>query len=305
MRDLSAFFEEFMEKIAFPEESRDTFRNVNSKLLSSDEYKAEFDEIYNTCISQDFDDIYTHLDKVVSLGEKFGAHEYTSELFFFMYSAYDLKARYEKEGIDESIYWDSMCDLRAKLIECHDVYGIWGSFVASWFRGFFNVSRFALGRLQFEETDFGPENGYEFNGIKVENGESVINIHIPSLGRLPIESVYDALERAYKFYSEFVRKDGIMVFVCGSWLLYKENKDFYPDGNLMKFINCFDIIESHDSDSFGDCWRVFGKYKDLPANELPQDTSLRKAYAERLMAGKPTGGGFGVILFDGKNIINK
>ncbi len=305
MKDLTIFIEEFMEKTSFPEESKDTFRNINSALLSSSEYSKEFDEIYAVCLEQDFDDIGTHLDKAQLLGDKMGIHEYSIKLFFFIYAAYDLKARYEKEGIDLNIYWDSMCDLRAKLIECHDVYGIWGSFVATWFRGFFNVSRFALGRIQFEETDFGEDQSYIFGDYEVKSGETVINMHIPSLGRLPIESVYDSFKKAYEFYSQFVREDKIMVFVCGSWLLYKENLDFYPKGNLTKFIECFDIIKSHDSETFGDCWRVFGKYKDLPTNELPQDTSLRKAYAERLMSAKPTGGGFGVILFDGEKIVNK
>ena len=42
----------------------------------------------------------------------------------------------------------------------------------------------------------------------------------------------------------------------------------------------------------------------LPYNELPEDTSLKRAYKNWLIEKNETGGGVGVIVFDGEKIIN-
>ena len=96
-----------------------------------------------------------------------------------------------------------------------------------------------------------------------------------------------------------------MPFCCGSWLLYPPHYDFLPpQSNILKFMDCFDILRWEDADEFSDCWRVFASYKDLPPAELPRDTSLRRAFADRLIAGGKTGHGFGAFFFDGENILH-
>lgn len=47
-----------------------------------------------------------------------------------------------------------------------------------------------------------------------------------------------------------------------------------------------------------DLWRIFGADADLPYDQLPKDTSLKKAYAEYLTAGNQVGEGFGVFVWD-------
>ena len=42
-----------------------------------------------------------------------------------------------------------------------------------------------------------------------------------------------------------------------------------------------------------------------PVDDLPEDTSIRRAFKQRLQQGKPTGYGYGVILFDGEKILGK
>ena len=64
-----------------------------------------------------------------------------------------------------------------------------------------------------------------------------------------------------------------------------------------------DVIDALADQHFGDCWRVFGRYADLPPAQLPRDTALRKAYAEWLTAGNPSGSGMGFFVFDGEKII--
>lgn len=307
MKNISDFLDLFMTRTDFPADACGVFRDIHTRLHENESAGKAFDAV---CTLYDFGvrrEVLAVLDRIA---EQIGVTNYAIELFFFMYLADALRTRYEAADLDEQIYWDSMTDLRAKLLECQDVYGIWGSFVASWFFGFFEMTRFALGRLQFEIETF-SNNGapYTAGGYTLPEGNKVVNMHIPSLGPLKPELVLDAFKRAYNFklFAD-VRIPGtnVMPFVCHSWLLYPPHYDFLPKhSNILKFMDCFDIIDYDESDIFGNKWRVFGKDKDTEPALLPTDTSLRRAYAERLRAGEKTGNGFGVILFDGEKILNK
>ena len=50
-------------------------------------------------------------------------------------------------------------------------------------------------------------------------------------------------------------------------------------------------------------WRIFGKDAGLPAEQLPRDTGLRRAYADWIQKGGNVGGGYGILFFDGEKII--
>ena len=108
-------------------------------------------------------------------------------------------------------------------------------------------------------------------------------------------------------YPHFVHlfEDGIVIFGCSSWLLYPRHREFLPAGmNLLKFMGDFEMVSGKETpDDFHDRWRVFGRYTDLPDDQLPKDTTMRRAYAEWLQAGNPTGRGFGIIAFDGEKIL--
>ncbi len=303
MVDYREHLTELMEKTGFPPDSRDTFLQADKRLFTDSVLSEKLDDIIEKYREKRFESKKDMLEALSALAAEAGIHEYTMHLLFFMYLAKELRETYRKNNVSEEIYWDTMCDLRAKLIECKDVHDVWGTFVGSWFSGFFEFDRFALGRLQYEPRTYDKDT-YKKNGAVVETGDPVYNMHIPSLGPLTVESVYDSFRRAYRFFEPKLCGKPI-VFVCGSWLLYKEHYDFLPESsNILKFMDCFDIIESQEND-FGDAWRIFGKYANLPPEELPQDTSLRRAYRVRLLKGQKTGYGFGIIVFDGEKIINK
>lgn len=306
MKNMADFLELFMAKTGYPEDAKDTFRGIHAKLLQTPQAAEQFDSIFARMENGGRKEL---LDEADALAEALGVHPYSMELYVFMARALPLRERYREAGISEEVYWDTMTDLRAKLVECRDVYGVNGSFVAWWFFGFFDMTRFALGRLQFEIAEFHNDTPYVCGTLTVGSGDSAINIHIPSLGPLPAESVMDALKRAYRFpYFKDVRVQGsdIRPFICSSWLLYPAHREFLPSRmNILKFMDCFDIIRSNEEEEFGNKWRVFGKYKDTAPEDLPTDTALRRAYAERLKAGGKTGGGYGILLFDGERIVNQ
>ncbi|NLB36646.1 MAG: hypothetical protein GX824_05005, partial [Clostridiales bacterium] len=95
-----------------------------------------------------------------------------------------------------------------------------------------------------------------------------------------------------------------VIFCCGSWLLYPAHEFFLPKGsNILRFMHDFEIVRSRETDEFNNAWRVFGRYANLPYNELPRNTSLRKAYANWLESGNKAGDGYGIFIFDGEKII--
>lgn len=218
-------------------------------------------------------------------------HPYTVELLVFICMTKHLRSVYWERGIDLQIYKDSVLDLKWKLEECKAVKGVCGSFVAFWFPGFFNMTRFALGRLQFELINIYFD--YDKNGIKLEKDKSkVINVHIPRTGT-PIDK--ESCDASYAMAKEFF-KDEVgdnAAFICNSWLLYPENKQILsPQSNTYRFMSEYDIVEWR-TDTGENLWRLFDTEEKNP-ERLPTNGSFRARYAEHLKNGGRVGTGVGI-----------
>lgn len=220
-------------------------------------------------------------------------HGYTVELLVFICMTGHLKKLYAERGLDCQIYKDSVLDLKWKLNECRAVKGICGSFVAPWFPGFFNLTRFALGRLQFELVTVPFD--YEKNGVILKKGQSrAINVHIPRTGT-PMDK--ESCDRSYAQAREFFKDEvgANCPFVCHSWLLYPDIKNFVPaHTNTYRFLSEYDVVEWDHNDG-EDLWRLFDTDEKNPAR-LPTDTTLRRCFAEHLKRGGRVGWGMGVKL---------
>lgn len=246
---------------------------------------------YESDISMDYKaEIF---DRTRKISELTGVHDYTVELLIFMCMTKHLKEVYTEKCIDMRIYKDSVLDLKWKLEECKAVKGICGSFVSPWFCGFFDLTRFALGRLQFEIITTWQD--YEKNGVKLERDKSkVINVHIPRTGTpLDKESCDKSYTQAREFFKEQVGES--CPFVCYSWLLYPENKNILqPNTNTYRFMSEYDII-GWEVNNGEDLWRLFDTKEKNP-DRLPADTSMRRCYIDHLKNGGRVGCGFGVKL---------
>lgn len=304
MSHLTNHIKTLMEKSKFKEEAIIAVNTIENRLDTDEAFALQFDKVVYDYMFNDvsMDNSLSALGKISS---EFGENVFTLNLVFLLNNTEELFNRYKKEGISEEIYWDTMEDLRCKLFECMECEGVPGLFVPGWYNGFFKMKRFALGRFQYEVSDFEYEGGYTTkNGHFLKDGSDIINFHIPSSGvSLTDEVRFDSYKRAFNFYKHMFGGDKI-VMCCNSWLLYPEQERFLPENsNILRFLRDFEIVFSKTKDDFGDAWRVFGRYADLPPEKLPRDTALRKAYADWILAGNSTGAGFGVIVFDGEKII--
>lgn len=303
MKHLSEFYLLIEEKCRFPKEACDELNAVAKRLDEEPDFAAEFDRARRLFMFPKAHSIGRYLDMIKNTAEKYGVHEYTLDLVFLMSCSELLLRRFRAKGISDEIFWESMNDLRYKLLECMECEHVVGTFVAGWFQGFYEVDRFALGRFQFEERDF-PRDFTTSAGFKIKKGDVCVNFHIPSSGvPLSDEVRFDAYKKAYDFFKR-CRKDNNIYFICSSWLLYPRHREFLPETlNIRRFMDDFEIFDSAEHESFGDDWRVFGHYTELPLEEWPEDTTLRKAYKQWLTSGNPTGHGCGVIVFDGEKIL--
>ena len=264
--------------------------------------RIEADETAARCMAQamaeyagdtcDYSRLLTLADEAAA---STGVHEYTAELLVYMMLSKSLLERYRERGIDETVFWNSMLDLRYKLEECKAVKGVKGSFVAGWFEGFFDLTRFALGRLQFELVPFGYH--YEKDGSVLTPDSRVINVHIPRTGTplLPAEC-----EQAYKQAAAFFANSlgGNIAFVCHSWLLYPENEAILTEkSNIVRFMKRYEVIHWETDKNKADLWRLFDTDESHP-DRLPTDTTARRLYAEHIRKGGKLGWGYGVFFID-------
>lgn len=231
------------------------------------------------------------LDRANEISGIMDIHPYTVHLLVLICMTKHLRVMYQKNGIDMQIYRDSVLDLKWKLEECKAVKGVCGTFAAAWYPGFFMLSRFALGRLQFELRT--ARCDYSKNGIRLEKGKSVvINVHIPRTGT-PMDK--DSCDKAYAAARVFFRDRGVEYcpFVCHSWLLYPENKNIVPKNtNTYRFMSEYDIID-WGVNGGEDLWRLFDTEEKDP-DKLPDNGSLRRAYVTHLKNGGAVGWGYGV-----------
>ncbi|MBE6651872.1 MAG: hypothetical protein E7610_00480 [Ruminococcaceae bacterium] len=261
-------------------------------IMARDDARVLWEEaisLYDADVNCDYGDIIAKADKAALLC---GFHEYTAELLIFACLSRKLREHYLERGYDLAIFERSMADLRYKVEECKAVYGIVGSFVAGWFPGFFNLTRFGLGRLQFEIIPLGCD--YSKNGHTLTADTPVLNIHIPRSGEpLTEEACEDAYARAKAFFGD--RLGDPCPFVCNSWLLFPRHEDFLPKHtNTYRFFKSFDIINQGMDKSRGNLWRLFDTMEKHP-DRLPADTTLRRAYVSYLQAGGQMGYGRGLL----------
>ena len=289
MRD---FLTEFFKEFAYPEKDAATLLAAYDKITENEQANAYFSTALAAYDADMNCDYGTAMHKARQAGDCVGVHNYASELLLFICYSRKLLERYAAANLPREIWHDSMLDLKYKLDECQAVMGICGSFVAGWFPGFFNLTRFALGRLQFEIHEF--DNEYKVGEHVIAKGSKAINMHIPRSGQPLSKELYeDSFSRAKVFFKDQL-PDGKVPFVCHSWLLYPEQSDFLPaHSNVRRFMEEFEILSWDHSDGES-LWCLFDTNERNPAR-LPTNSTLRRAYVERLLGGGRVGWGYGIL----------
>ena len=289
----------FMVEIGFDEEATESLCHDLNKILSHPEAGKIWEECLNAYETDMHHDYLHALHRAKEAGELAGVHEYSAHMLLVVCYSKRLRELYRENGIADSIWFDSMCDLKWKLWECQVVKGIHGSFVGGWFGGFFNLTRFALGRLQFELIDF--NQNYEKDGHVLSPGDKVINMHIPrTLTPFSPENCNDSFAKAAEFFRDRL-KGAPVVFHCSSWLLSDIHyKILHEKSNVRRFMDRFDILQFtyEPEGEHRNAWRIFDMDFTGNYDDYPEDSFIRKAYKTYMKDGGITGGGRGIFFYD-------
>ncbi|MBR5868512.1 MAG: hypothetical protein IKZ21_03640 [Clostridia bacterium] len=297
---MRSYLESFFAEFDYPMESRDVLLSAYDAITSSPAPAAKWQELMELYEANYNCDFNAALEVCDVIAADTGCHSYTVRLLLFICWSRRLRTLYREQGIADQIWFDSMCDLKYKLWECKAVKNIWGSFVAGWFGGFFNLTRFALGRLQYELVPAEgriPTDPCTLDGLVLRGDTKLINVHIPRT-LTPIDKA--SCDASYAMAKEFFKEawiDGKVVFTCASWLLFPEGLNFLPEkSNVRRFITEFNLVKSgyDESGSYGDMWRLFDMDYTGNFDDYPEDSSLRRAYKAHLKAGGKVGGGTGL-----------
>lgn len=294
------YVKSFMLELEFECDAVESLSSDICKIYSNEEAKNIFEaalSAYDNDMNTDFDILIKMASECADLAN---IHEYSAYMLLMLSLSKRLRVYYRENNINDDIWFDSMLDLRWKHIQCKLLKGVWGTFVPEWYGGFFNLTRFALGRLQFDTLPFRysskVSDPYVKDGVSIAVGSTVIGVHIP---RSPIpfnaENCDASFERAKNFFKD--KFNGApMAFVCNSWILYKEHETFlHEKSNVRKFMSRFDIIRSY-IDPAGDVTGVFDMEPTGNIDDYPEDTFLRKAYKDFLKAGGKPGKGYGIFI---------
>lgn len=302
---MTEYLKKIMEEIGFSDDACKYFLNMYSQLGGDgvtmlEELRHKYFLDGGEDENEANGEVYHSLDFYANEN---GISSYGLQMLFMLCCSKRLEVGYKKKKLGRELFIDLMKDLEYKNEECKKVYGEWGMAVFGWMHWHFLMKRFALGRFQYEKH--GIDVPYNKSGFSLSVGDEVLKMHIPSSGPLSREKRIDSYKRAHKFYG--YKPGEKMVIICNSWLLFNENINIFDEkSNLRDFMNDFDNVQNTVCENaFPDSWRVFYRDYEGSTDGFPMDTSLQRNIAKYLAEGKKIGFGYGVLIFDGENIVNK
>ena len=213
---------------------------------------------------------------------------YLIRLAVILMCAVKVKERYEKMGIAEEIYLDTMSDIKI-WCENADNEGVKNY---GWLKNHLKLELFRLGRLQFQLYEC-KNKTLNYKKLPFPYGERVIYVHIPQGEKLEREKCIESFRMAEEFFKKYFPEYEYRWYFCESWLLYEGNKDFMSeDSNILAFASLFDHCYSIKVD-VQTIERVFGKRR-LLKRSYPEKTALQKSLKKYMLSGGRAGVGISV-----------
>ena len=282
--------ETLAEKLNFPTEAIDILVSDERKMLGKCADKLREAE-KSMFLPEDFE----FMTLLAEIAEECGISRYECDMVFLLRCTVPLYDKYVAAGYTDELYFHTLSDLRVKLFECKELNGVWGMEPTSWFKKYYMLERFRLGRLQYDKKPFPLD---EYKGI-LKKDETIISCHIPSDGPLLVDDVKESLRMAYRFFPE-EHRDGRLIVCCFSWLLYAPlMADYDENTNIKRFYNLFEIMTGWEDEQNCNFWHVFGvRYSPDALQKVSGDNSLRRKVIDHLKKGGTMGNGAGIIFVD-------
>jgi hypothetical protein len=137
-----------------------------------------------------------------------------------------------------------------------------------------------------------PKSEWE---LALDEGDQMLNIHIPRRGRMPFEEIEYSLKSAIPFYNKHFPEVPIKAFFCSSWLLGNcLEKLLDENSNIIRFQREFYLAPQRSNEGSA-IFFVFGR---SDYRQLVPKTTLEKKIFESKEKGYHLYNGIGFILFE-------
>lgn len=190
------------------------------------------------------------------------------------------KADYNRMGISEEIYVDTMAAFSRFVREHKESYGCYGFDRGFWTPRQVSAKLFRIGQLEYEMVTL--------------EGEPAVSLHIPTDVDLQPEVLRPSIKKGLsEFYRLFPAYRGKKVY-CHSWLLSPQLREFLPENsNILRFQELFDITPDEVPGRDVLLW-VFKNPK-LPIEDYPENTSLQRKLKRFFLDGGQVAEGTGLL----------
>ncbi len=181
--------------------------------------------------------------------------------------------RYHRDhGITDAVSWATLADLGRNLAVDRRMNREGWPVMRSWLTLHTRGGLYELGRLQHQR------------------GDTAIDLHIPGSGPLTPDAVTASLDEARAFFPRHFPDEHYTAFACGSWLLDPQLLEYLPaDSNIARFQQRFELEpyeEPEGLDADVEVRRFAFRTLTTPLDQLPRDTTLRRAVIDHLKAGR-------------------
>lgn len=280
----------------FPEEACASLLEAENRLFRCGQAQTVFLSCREQLFAEDGDP-WPALDV---LAWEVDVHPMQVHQLFLIFCAGRTHQLYRDAGLSDALLWDAMRDLKVKMEITHRMYGVWGTYCGPWLAGLLRMQCFCLGRLQFELLS--SPVSMTVAGHTLRLGEPVINIHIPSFGKLLYADVLDAYTRAAAFFAPSF-PDGAVWFHCETWILYPPVNALLPEGNMRRFSADFRLAEAYIDPKQDDRFRVFERPPEEPVSSYPETNQLQRRLKQWLLAENTMGVGVGCFLWKNGEVV--
>lgn len=212
------------------------------------------------------------------LGEDPGNMKMLACMLYASAAVFDV---YQARGIGEPVYYDTMKCYARFLQETYTWTGRW-EFDRYWWTGRQAGGHlFRIGQLEYE--------------IKKDEDRDVIGIHIPSDAVFSPDAVDASLTAAKQFFERYFPELSGCDYICHSWLLDGQLREFLPGGsNIVSFQNRFTIYKQGEaSDEFIE-WLFHTRSRNIA--DLPEEKNFQKMVKYHILKGGRIFNSYGRLL---------
>ena len=217
-----------------------------------------------------------------TLEERLGDDPYGAKILCcYLKAALITYSEYERLGIDDQIYIDTMKCFTRFSAEWLERKGILGFFSAFWSYRHLNTTLIRIGTLEYERL--------------IRNGNLCISVHIPSNADLSADVLDESFAEARRFLNgKFPECVGAPI-ICESWLLSGDlDRVLTKDSKILQFKARFDI-QRQNPISKNALTYIFHRMDCSDYESLPENTSLQRKVKALLLDGGGIRSAYGIL----------